>query len=351
MRYLPRPRRLTALAASITLATALLLTAVPFAWADGLPDRFVQIADSADSATTTHLIGFTITNTTQPLGSIELEFCSNTPIPNTACTTPAGLDLSGATLASHSGETGFTIDPSSTSSTFILTRTAAIPGAISPSQYRFDSILNPSSAGSYYIRISTFSSTDASGSALEDGGVVFAIVPRLAVSAEVPPYLTFCTAVTISGLNCASATSYFIDFGEFSTTTTSKSSSQFVVATNAPGGFSVFIAGTTLTSGNNTIAALGGAPSTPGTGQFGINLRANSAPAVGTDPAGPGTASPVANYNTPNSYRFTNGDTLVSSPITSDLKKFTVSYITNVAASQPSGVYNSTFTYICLANF
>ena len=59
-----------------------------------------------------------------------------------------------------------------------------------------------------------------------------------------------------------------------------------------------------MTSGNNVIPALTGAsPVQTGTGQFGINLRANSAPQGGQDVSGTGfglpTASPIRLTNLP----------------------------------------------------
>jgi hypothetical protein len=88
-----------------------------------------------------------------------------------------------------------------------------------------------------------------------------------------------------------------------------------------------------------------------GTSQFGMNLRANASPAIGADPVGPGIAAVAAAYNTPDQYRFRAGDVVASSTGPNDYRKFTVSYIANVDAAQPPGVYATTITFICLANF
>jgi hypothetical protein len=202
------------------------------------------------------------------------------------------------------------------------------------------------------VRIETFTSTDATGADVEQGGVVFAIVPALTVTSIVPPYIRFCASVTIAGYDCSTATSYFIDMGEFSTSNTTRVSSEFVVATNAGYGYSVTMSGTTLTSGNNTIPAIfPGGGSTIGTNQFGVNLRANSTPSIGADPNGLGVGVVALEYNTPNLFRFRSGDTLVTSNNSSDNQKFTVSYVTNINGAQPAGYYATTITYICLANF
>ena len=127
---------------------------------------------------------------------------------------------------------------------------------------------------------------------------------------------------------------------------------QFVTATNAQSGYSVYIQGNTLTSGNNVIPSLvTPTASQTGNAQFGINLRSNTNPSTGNDPTGPGNGSPVGNYNLVNRFTYNSGDTIASSSAADDFRLYTVSYIVNVDKTQPVGVYASTFTYICLANF
>ena len=335
------------------LITVALLCAAPHSFAadDLLDGRMDMVSNSAPSAVATHEFALTTSNTGVPVGSISIEFCSNSPVIGDTCTVPIGLDASGATLGLQQGELGFSISGLSTSNKIILTRAATLPTGIA-SRYRVDNIINPSANGSYYARLQTYTSTDATGADIESGGVVFAIVTNLSLTTVVPPYLTFCTSVTITGLDCSSANSYLIDLGEFSPTETIAASSELVVASNAASGFSVTMSGTTLTSGNNTIAAMSGGVSAQGTSQFGVNLRSNSVPAIGADPTGPGILAQVtAPYDIPGSYRFQNGDIIVSSLGSSDLKKFTMSYVVNVGRSQPAGYYAATMTYICLANF
>lgn len=337
---------------SLLIGVALLCVAPhSFAADDLLDGRQDMVSDSSPSAVATHEFAFTTSNTGVPVGSISLEFCSNNPIIGDACVAPSGLDVSGVTIGSQQGELGFSVSGLTTANRIILTRAALLPTGVA-SRYRLDNIINPNATGSYYVRIQTYTSTDATGTDIESGGVVFAIVTNLTLSTEVPPYLTFCTSVTITGLDCSSANSYLIDLGEFSPSKTTSASSELVVASNAANGFSVTMSGTTLTSGNNTIPALSGAGSAQGTSQFGINLRSNSSPAIGADPTGPGVLAQVtAPYDIPNSYRFQNGDIILSSIGSSDLKKFTMSYVVNVGPSQPAGYYAATMTYICLANF
>jgi hypothetical protein len=336
----------------LVIPAVLLLAAPPvFASNDPLDARFDKISTSEASVVATHQLGFDISNVAVPVGSISFEFCQNTPIIGDVCDPPSGLDTSGAVLSSQSGSTGFTIDPSSTNGHIILTRPPALPVA-GPSRYIFDNFINPDTSRTYYVRIQTFTSTDATGSDIESGGVTFYIIGHIDVTAEVPPYLKFCAAVTITAFDCSTATSFLIDFGEFSRTIPSAGTSEFVAATNAAFGYSVSVNGTTLISGTSIIPALYPASgSVTGTSQFGMNLKANTSPVVGIENQGPGIATATAGYNLPNLFGFQNGDTVATSTGSTDNNKFTVSYIVNINSAQPAGFYATTMTYICLANF
>lgn len=316
-----------------------------------MANRFDRMSSNVAGANATHVIGFTITQTATPLGSVGIEFCANDPLPGTPCTAPTGFTAAGASLGSQTGNTGFSIHPSSTANKIILGRFPVVPiGAAST--YQFNNVINPSSPGTYFVRLQTFSSNDGTGGAIEEGGIAIAINDAVNVSAEVPPYLKFCTSVTIVGYDCSTATSFFIDLGEFSTNNVSVASSEFVVATNAGSGLTITMTGTTLTSGNNTIQALNPSGTTsPGTSQFGVNLRANNNPGIGAEPNGPGTVSARPEYNNPNSFRFVNNESIATTSTTSDNKKFTLSYLVNISDSQPPGVYATTLSFICLANF
>lgn len=319
--------------------------------ADILPARSLTLSDSNPGATNViYNFGFTLA-TAGTLGSIVLELCSNDPFPLTACTPPTGLDMSAAVLASQTGATGFSIDASSTANKIVLTR-APLAAAAIPVNYVFNNVTNPSGQGSYYGRFVTYASNDASGAPTDASGIAWVTNPSFNVASEVPPYLLFCTAVSIPILDCSSATGDNVDFGNLSPSHTSAGLSQFLVGSNAAFGFSVSVNGSTMTSGINTIPEL---PiqtfAAPGISQFGMNIRANTLPAAGVDPVGPGTALVFPTYNTPDQYQFNNGDFVVFSTGSSDLKRFTTTYIVDVSAAQPAGHYSTTITYICLASF
>lgn len=316
-----------------------------------LEQRFDKMDNSLAGATALHQVGFTMTDILNPVGSIVVEFCGNTPIPDDICTVPVGLNASSVVLSNQTGETGFSVHANSNSTRIVLSRVPVTPSG-APAVYDLNNITNPSSNGSHFVRIRTYSSTDGTGIDVQNGGVVIYINNAVTVSGEVPPYITFCVAVIITAFDCGTADTFFIDFGNFLTSSTSHATSEFVSATNAQSGYSVTVSGTTLTSGLNTIPAMATpAASITGTGQFGMNLRQNTIPADGANVVGPGTAVPTANYNGLNQYTFNNGDIIASVTHSDDIRKFTASYIVSVASSQASGVYATTISFICLANF
>ncbi len=146
-----------------------------------------------------------------------------------------------------------------------------------------------------------------------------------------------------------------IDFGTLSTTEAKSASHTLTADTNATKGLTITVGGSTLTSGANTITAFGAtaAPSSPGTEQFGINLKLNTSPAVGAEPS-PNSGqylAPAGQYATANSFAFQSGDTIASAGSDVNSTTLTVSYVANIAGSTEGGSYATTLTYSATANF
>ena len=336
-----------------TVSTLLINTPGVYATTLYVSNRTDELSTSTVSATATHIISFAMTDTTDPLGSIRLEFCSNDPIPEDSCVAPAGLNLLGASLASQSGNTGFVI-ATATANEILLSRSSDQVPNSSLNSYQIINAINPSYLGTFYLRLYTYSSIDGSGTQTEEGGIALSTNTGVNVTAQVPPYLGFCAGATITGHDCSSVSGYYLNFGDFSSLKPSVATSQFSVGTNAGNGYNVTINGSTLTSGNNVIPALANpSPSIAGTSEFGINLVANTSPLSGSNPVGPsdvdGRVMPP--YNVPNEFLFNTGGVVVSSITSSNYQIFTTTYLANVSNSQAAGVYTSTITYVCLANF
>lgn len=329
------------------------LLALTFSHADAaeLKTRSVAVSRSTVGSPAQHAFSFTVPSTIV-LGSISFEYCTNSPLSFMPCTPPVGLDLTNMVLTAQAGNAGFTIDAvHSTTNKIVLTRVPVAGNAVA-SNYTFGNIINPTTVNqTTFVRLATYISNDTTGAATDEGAVAFATTDTFRVDAYVPPFLIFCVGVTVT-LNCNTATGDHIDVGELSKSATATASMQFSGATNDATGYTTYLNGSTMTSGNNVINPLvSGGSSTTGASQFGLNLRANNSPTIGIDPFGPGFSSATAGYNTPNIFRFVDGEALTNSSTSTDFKLFTASYIINVPPNQTPGVYATTMTLTAIASF
>ncbi|MGH7156871.1 MAG: hypothetical protein ACREGG_02050 [Candidatus Saccharimonadales bacterium] len=339
--------------------------------------------DGNSAHTVNHLFTFTIASGSN-LGSIQFLYCTTA---SGTCTTPNGLSTSAATLGGQTGPaTGFTLVNTTNGSPY-LTRTASTVTTGTASTFTLDGIVNPDSTNCFggttpqsnncpfYVRITTFASTDTTGGSTDSGTVAASTVSQIVLTGTMPESLIFCTGATISVTNtipdCSTATSGAVSFNQlFSPADTSTATTQMAASTNAPSGYSISVNGPTLTSGANTITAMSSADtSKKGFRQFGMNLVANTSASAASFPGTSANIAPAANgtnfrgeplsgYNTADTFKFNSTDAVADSAGTTgsnygptDAQIYTVSYIVNVSGGQPIGTYVTTLTYICTATF
>jgi len=315
-----------------------------------LTHRSVSLSTPTPSATASETFQLT-PGSNSTAGSIVFQYCTNSPLFDVACVPPAGLSLSAAALSQQTGNTGFSIDAvDSTATRLVISQTPAALSTI-PSSYTFSNTTNPSTSNeTTYIRISTYASTDGTGSYIDNGAVAFSTSAGLSVGATVPPFLSLCVGVTVAS-DCSQTAGNSVDLGVLSAQAARTGTSQFAASTNSGTGYAAYILGTTMTSGNNVIPAAALSANRPGIPEFGINLRQNTNPAVGSDPDGSGTASPVNGFDSPNLFSFEPGSMIAGSSTSTAYSRMTISYVTNVNASQPAGIYSTTLTYLVSAQF
>lgn len=334
---------------------ALPLTAVNIraVHADELQPRTVLVDSGYASVTTKHTFTFT-TATAGVVGSMEFLYCSNSPLFSEPCTPPTGLDTDSFTLLDQTGITGFTKNAVETNaSRMVISRIASVEASQNV-EYELDDVLNPDgSDNTVYVRISVYSTTDATGVPLDTGAVAFPIEEPFDVDAYVPPYLTFCVAVSVA-IDCSTATGFLSEFGEFSDTSAITATTQMSAATNDADGYNIYLNGQTMTSGNNIINPLVvRSASSPGTSQFGLNLMQNTSPSVGSpvQQGSVGSGVPRGDYAITNQFKFSSGDIVAGSNISSGFSRYTVSYIVNVSQNQAPGVYATALRYTAVATF
>ena len=336
----------------VAVFLALFILVTPVAASTRFEERGLFMQSAIPSATTSYTVSMRFM-TPAPVGSVDMLFCID-PIPDHPCVTPPGLDVSNAVLAEQAGEVGFAI-LSKTANRIVLTRPAMMISALNPmSSYKFDNIVNPSNTSkSFSIRLRSHSSVDATGPQIDFGSVKGQATEGISIETQVPPMLIFCLAGEVEE-GCADTNdNYYTDMGDLSPNSTLTAQSQMAVGTNASAGFAITINGTPPAAGMNVIdSPAAPTESKPGSNQFGINLVANNAPAVGSDPEGTwANAVPAVDYAVPNRYKFVSGDVVAYSPNVSLMKKFTVSYIFNSHPDLRAGVYSTTVTYIASGRF
>lgn len=317
---------------------------------------------SLAGGTVNHKFAFTIPGG-NTVGSIKFEYCTVAQV--TACVMPTGLVTTGATYGGETGVTGFSLVNTTNGAPYI-TRTAAAVGTNVAATYTLNSVVNPTAVNTtFFVRISTYTSTNATGSPLDTGSVAASTANPIVLQGVMPESLVFCTGATVT-VDCVTVTNPTINFNQlFSPTDTATATSQMAASTNAATGYSITVNGPTLTSGSNTIPGMATAATrTHGTSQFGMNLKLNttatSTVAVGAEvtPTPDGTnlrGQAQTGYNTVDQFKFVSGDTVAASnnggagPTNAQL--YTVSYIVDVAGNQLSGTYTTTLTYICTATY
>lgn len=319
-----------------------------------LPNRTLSISPASVSATASHKFTFD-TSTAAGIGSIAFQYCVAAA---GACSTPAGLDTTAATLTAQSGATGFSMDNSVQGRPLLVNPSQSpVAGGITVS-YTLGNITNPSAANtSFYVRITTYTGTDGATGATDAGTVGGVVVNGVVVNGTTPESLIFC--VGTSGTDCTNITGNTVNLGVFSPLSTATGTSVMAASTNASGGYAITVSGGTLQNGAQTIPAMGGQSlnsgvadtSVVGTSQFGFNLMSNTTPASGAAETGAGAGLPFGGYGSADHFRFFSGDTVAQAAGPTKSNTYTADYVVNIAGDQAAGVYTATFTYTCTATF
>lgn len=333
-----------------------------------LPSTDGKTGGSTPSGTAAYTVGsnpnykfqFTLP-TAGTLGSVKFEFCT-TAVQTSCATGPTNLDAAGVVYGTESGITGFSISGTPTANVVIIGRTPAAISANTVANITLNNIVNPSTVGTFFVRISTYASNNGTGSPVDTGSVAAATANAIPLQGFMPESLIFCTGVTVN-VDCSTVTAGTITFTSlFSPSATSYATSQMAASTNAGGGYNITVTGATLKSGTtNTIPAIASrkAPST-NTSEFGMNLVSNAGVGASANisPANDAThtGQALTGYSTTGEYKFVSGDSVANSaqggpaaPTNGQI--YTVTYMVDVSGIQPAGTYTTTLTYVCTATF
>ena len=149
-----------------------------------------------------------------------------------------------------------------------------------------------------------------------------------------------------------------VDLGVVSIDSASTGSATFTIKAYLSGGYVVATVSDAPKNGSYTLTNMAtAATSAPGTEQFGINLRANTAPTtIGADPVQLPDASfsfgqVSAGYNTPNQYKYVKNDVIAYSDKSSGITEFTMTYLMNINETTPAGLYAMQHNLVATATY
>jgi hypothetical protein len=173
----------------IAAATMVFATMVPgLVSAATVTSRSIALSNSTKAVTgVTYHVVFTSPSSTK---DFVLDFCSTAAL-NTTCTPPVGLDVTTATTATS----GYSVADIGANTTAV-TKTSAGTSI----DMELTGVTNPSAAGVFYARITTYAAahdyTDAThlGTSVDDGSVAMSATDGFGVSGRALETLTFCAA-------------------------------------------------------------------------------------------------------------------------------------------------------------
>lgn len=201
--------------AALVLATITPGLVPAFASAAQVTERSVSLSSSsASNANTTYKVKFTPVSNA---AAFVIEFCSDSPLIESTCTSPAGMTVASAAAATDYAA-DWTVAQTTASAAAggtdhrALVATGDITAATEV-EVDIAGITNPSAVATTFARIVTYSdatdaaaytSTDLGDNSVDQGGAAFSITNTVGVSGAVLESMTFCVSASAPADGCAS---------------------------------------------------------------------------------------------------------------------------------------------------
>jgi hypothetical protein len=176
-----------------------------FASADVITSRSITMSSSATGASDTIEVKGTLSSTgaLPASGGVVVLFCSDSPLIGATCTAPTAMTV---TAPSGSGSTnpGTATKISDNAIKFAFTSSLANSATF---DFKVSGIANPSTVGTFYARIATYSDTNLTGATADDstgvidtGAVALSTTDNIGVTAYVLESMTFCVSGDSTGV-------------------------------------------------------------------------------------------------------------------------------------------------------
>lgn len=348
-------------------------------------------SSTAGASGVTYSIAFTAASS-YTFSSMVIDFCGDSPISGYAtCLNTYAFSIGTPTVTAFDiGSVAITGTWAATklnsNRTLVESCTASCPAVTSASNITLNitTVTNPNTINTtFYARIYTYvtnigsSYTLASPGTIQDyGGLAMSTGNAITITSKVQEQLTMC--IYLHSLSCATQSGAAISILLGDTHDVLSSAGPFVdnttqmdVSTNALNAATVYLKGTTLTNGTQTINGMGNTAvvSAPTTSQFGIcgwvsagssgtlaaTYNSNTYCNTTTETAGTGATGGAG--TTPATFGF---GTNVNNGTTGDLfltetagttTTFRLAFIANIAATQASGIYTSNLQFIGIGSY
>ncbi len=335
--------------------------------------RSIQLSSAAPSATAVeYTIRFTAPTSGSNIKGMVIDFCSESPILGTACTTPAGLIIPTASPTVTGINGAGTWTATNTAGAFRLTNTSGTTPS-GPITIVATGFTNPSATGPFYGRIFTYAtdtpvgaytSTVPGASVVDSGGVAMSITQTIGVTATVRETLTFCVSKAAPTASCGGTNSPAVVLGTGSpasleSSTVAQDTAHFQLSTNASGATTVYIKGSSinLVAGSSNIPGVNhaSAPQTLATatanGNFGFRT-ANIAGGTGTVTLDTHYASATANQgNMQSAVTATYGDDVATTTGPVADKNVQLTFVAVAGTTTPAGIYTGNYSLIATPSY
>ncbi len=331
------------------------LAAVPIAQAAALTALSDTMSSSKVSTLSSHVLKFTT-----PTGAAD-----NTD--TIIITFPADFNFTSKTIGTVSFTHGASTGLESTE-TLAASPSATAWGAVfSGTQQRILTLTAPSDGiGSAVVAASdkiiiTYDSTNSTnattnntqydiaitGSFGDTGTISVYLIAddQVAVSATVSQSLSFSVSDNTIGFGTLTAANARFATGDTAGDTSEQTAHNVIAATNSASGYVISVKGATLTSGLNSINAIGGSntASSVGTEQFGARFAASGGSGTVTAPYAAAGFAYAADVNTSSQVASASGASANTT--------YSARYIANILATTEAGSYTATLTYTGTATF
>ena len=354
--------------------------------------RKITMSSSVNGDTgVTYDVQFTV-GSSHTIGSVAVQFCSQSPIVGDTCTAPTGFDVDSATEATGANDTvgDYTKDATETVANRFVAAVDA-PAANTNADIvniTLSNVTNPTTTNtSFYARLYTYTSADGTGSEVDAGGVALSTAAQITVTSKVQERLVFCVFTTGAGNDCSGKSGTAVTLGDTNGVLDPAGvyvdkNAKFAITTNATSDAVVRLKGSTLyrnadtscASAVNCITEFSGTPngSTPGSEEFGLCVYESAGSGLvedavydggaGAECSGTSQTAGTGSTGGDNSAEFaldtsavtgtrsTYGDTLATKPAGS-YSTGNLVFAGNISNITEAGIYATTFTFIATGTY